>query len=180
MRYWLGCLLLMAFGVNAAEDKHTVGGMLGTTWLSLEDAREENQRDPMPGFFYDYRLHPHFAMNMTFLKAEGEQCFVQCYTGGRKAKLTSFQASVKGFLPISQNIETFARAGVARYRLEVTGNALSSEYQLPDRDDTGVDAVVAVGFQVSNRFVRVGAEWQHQRLGDDYADSLAVLVGVTF
>lgn len=181
MRYGLVCLLLIAFGVNAADDKHTMGGMLGTAWSHFEDVREEKQTDTMVGFFYDYRLHPHLAMNVTFLEAEGEQCFVVCsLVDGREAELKSLQASIKAFLPITQRLDVFARAGVARYNLEITGNDLVSDYQLPDRDEYGTDGVVAVGFQVRKSFLRIGVEWQYQRLGDNYTESLTVLVGATF
>ena len=181
MRYWLGCLLLLTSVVNAAENKHTMGGMLGTAWFHFEDALEEKQTDPMVGAFYDYRLHPHLAINVTFLEAEGEQCFVACsLIDGREAELKSLQASIKAFLPITQRLDVFARAGVARYNLEITGNDLVNDYQLLNRDEYGTDGVVGVGFQVRKSFLRIGAEWQYQRLGDDYTESLAVLVGATF
>lgn len=180
MRYMLGLLLVMAVGVNAAEDKHTLGFMLGTSQLDLADDREKDQNDPMSAFFYDYRLHPHYAINVSYLDAEGEYCVVVCTSENRYAQLKSWQASVKGFLPVNSRLELFGRAGVTRYRFEITGNAGYSDYQLPDRDDSGTGAVLAVGLQAQRGWFRIGTELQHQFMGSDSATSLAVLLGVAF
>ncbi|MGQ7243813.1 porin family protein [Salinicola sp. V024] len=100
---------------------------------------------------------------------------------GSSADLEShaYGLSLVGKLPVTDWLELFAKAGMAKWKTDVTGHLDSASAHMDDND--GIDPVYGAGAQLNFRPLLVRAEYERYDFDSDYQiDSFTASVGWMF
>lgn len=179
-----GCL---ATTQGHAQEKFYLGASFGQSDIDSSIASALITSGPVDGkdsgskIFGGYRFGRNFALELAHVdlgKASYSGDFFGTPVTGGKVKVSGFNTSAVGIVPVSDALELFGKAGL--YAWEAKASDLTGGVPFAAKTD---DVTLSLGFGATYHFTRNVAarlEWEHFDLDPDKASMLSAGIVVKF